>query len=249
MSARGPLRLLGVLALAASAWATAHGLSTHYPGRFPAVAAPPWDAEARADVASDADLLWLHPADAFARYRDAFARAQGADGPAFRAAAEGVLLRARVRPGRLNALGRVALERWKARGEAEDRRLGEALLREFMRRAPDGGGLAPATWLEVMGPSEDPVPVFGSLPAPLAANAGMGFLYANPAAAWSLLQPALAQEDPPQPTIHFGVGLAVQLGGSERLAVLRRLEARGVARGAQRDELRAAIATLSAGRR
>src|SRR5437016_2499653 len=144
---------LGVLAVCG--WVGADGV------RRAGAAAPfdrvylPWDANRLPEAASEARILALKPVSPFARFRDALARADGADGDAFRTAARGVLRWGRNQPGTLLDLGRVALTRWKERHEAEDRQVGEDLLVEYTARTTHLEGEGLRAWVEVMGPAED----------------------------------------------------------------------------------------------
>ncbi len=185
------VRVAAAAVLFACAWTGFDGLRrAGIPGLSARVVVP-WDADRLAEGASDARILALRPVSPFARFRDALARADGADGEAFRAAARGVLRWGRNQPGTLFELGRVALARWKSRGEAGDREVGEALLGAFTNRSPAAEGEGARAWLEVAPADADPWPVFGGARADLHAQLGVVFADARPKAAWRFFEPDL----------------------------------------------------------
>jgi len=187
------LRVGAYLLLAVCGWMGADGL------RRAGAAGPlagvhfPLDANRLPETATEARILRLRPVSPFARFRDALARSEGADGEAFRLAARGVLRWGRNQPGVLLDLGRMALLRWKERGEVADREVGEALLVEYTRRTTHAEGEGLQAWLEIVGAAGagDPFALFGVVRQELWQGLGSGVARSHPESAWRLFLPAL----------------------------------------------------------
>jgi hypothetical protein len=190
------VRAGAVLALAACGWIAWHGLSsTRVSADLPRTSVP-WDADGLPPDAPDARLLLLRPTDDRVRVRDALARAKSADGERFRVAAEGVDRHARANPDGLLLVAAAALARWKERREPEDLRVGERLLRTFLRRRPAHHDEAPRVLWDALGAEADPRSLAAGLPPALAADVGQYFSTIDPDAAWDVLVPALTGPAP-----------------------------------------------------
>ncbi len=185
----GVVRVGWGLALLASAWMGADGLRRADAGL--ASARIPWDANRLPEDAPDSRLLALRPVSPFARFRDALARADGPDGDAFRTAARGARRWARNQAGLLLDLGRVAMTRWKGRGEGGDREVGEALLAEYVNRATNDETSGVGVWLEFATAKDDPWPVFRGARADLWQPVAYTLAATHPTAAWRFLEPDL----------------------------------------------------------
>lgn|GEM_PF-6483388 len=185
------LRTLSLCFLALSGWMCADGLRRAGAGAALAGVYFPLDADRLPENASEARILSLRPVSPFARFRDAMGRADGPDVEAFRLAARGALRWGRNQPGVLLDLGRVALARAVEHGEAADRELGEALLLEYTGRTTHAEGEGLKTWLEVMDPGHDPLPVFRGAPRRVWPVLGAQVAADHPEAAWAFLEPSL----------------------------------------------------------
>ena len=240
------VRIAALAVLAACGWVGADGI------RRAGAAAPfdrvylPWDANRLPEAATEARILSLKPVSPFARFRDALARADGADGQAFRTAARGVLRWGRNQPGTLVDLGRVALARWKERHEPADREVGEDLLVEYTGRTTHAEGEGAKAWLEVMGPAEDPWGAFQHAPRALWQGLAATFAPTHPEAAWKLFTPALETDTLDPRYASYVVALARNRRLASDLTVLRTLAARGGLPPEAVRDLRSLIAELEA---
>lgn len=185
------LRVGAYLLLAACGWMGADGLRRAGAQGPLARVYFPFDADRLPEGASDARLLGLRPVSPFARFRDALQRSDGADGEAFRLAARGLLRWGRNQPVVLLDLGRMALVRWKERGEAADRQVGEALLVEYTRRTTHVEGEGLRIWAEFVGQGGDPFPLFSQVRQELWQGLASVIDRSHPDAAWRLFLPAL----------------------------------------------------------
>jgi hypothetical protein len=209
-----------VAALALGAWTAAAGAMG---------TSVPWDVDRLPESTSEARVLALRPVSPFARFRDALDRVEGEDGEAFRTAAQGVLRWGRNQPGTLLDLGRLAMRRGKARGDALDREAGEALLLEFTRRTTHAHAAGAAAWAEFAPADADPAAVFSGLSPDASAAVASAVAPAFPRGAWALLLP-LARDPAGDPRY---AALLHDLARTQG----RREDAPAIARWARRDDV------------
>jgi hypothetical protein len=181
------------IAVAACGWIAVHGLSSARAtaGLLPRTTLP-WDADALPEGTPDGRVLARRPTDERARLRDLVRRSASPDGAAFRTAAEGVRRWCRADPEGLLLGATAALARHRESGSPEDRRAGEDLLLEFLRRTPAGHDAAGRVLREALGPDADARVLAADLPPGLAAWVGHAFAADAPDVAWDLVAPALA---------------------------------------------------------
>jgi hypothetical protein len=200
-------RAAALVLVVACGWMAADGARRAFAGGpFDRVSVP-WDAAKLPATATEDRILALRPTSPFARFRDALSRYGSADREELRRAARGVLRWGRTQAGTLLETGAAAMKRWKEKGDAADREVGEALLVEFTRRTRTVEGEGLRAWLEVVGPSDDPWPVFRETPERTWGALEVVLVNDRPASAWAFAEPSL--RDGSFPPARFGDVLAM----------------------------------------